>query len=81
VTVFCAGPRRRTAGKVNFHTVGRSLLGPTGVDGLRRGAVIWQIFGGDGQFTGAAGIVSENFSVSSEGEMVDNQIARIFLPS
>src|SRR5262245_35406142 len=69
------------AGKVNFHTVGRGFLGPTGVDGLRQGAVIWQITGGEGQFSGATGLVTSNFSVTSEGEMVDNQIAQIFLPA
>lgn len=70
-----------TAGKVHFHTVGRGYLAPTGIDGLRQGAVIWQITGGDGQFTGATGVITSNFSVASEGEMVDNQMAHIFLPS
>jgi hypothetical protein len=70
-----------TAGKISFHTVGRGFLGPTGIDGLRQGAVIWQITSGDGEFTGATGVVTSNFSVTSDGEMVDNQIAQIFLPS
>src|SRR2546422_8181723 len=44
-----------TAGKVTFKTVGRGSMGPSPVSGVQRGAVIWEITGGDGHFRGAQG--------------------------
>ncbi len=68
------------AGKVTFKTVGRGLLGPSAMPGVQRGAVIWEVTGGDGQFRGAQGLITSNFTVGSEGEVVDDHFARLFLP-
>src|SRR5262249_35111053 len=38
-----------TAGSVRFKTVGHGVFGPSAVDGLQRGAVIWEATGGEGQ--------------------------------
>ena len=70
-----------TGGKVTFKTVGRGILGASGVMGLQRGAVIWEVTGGEGQFAGATGLITSNFRVGAEGEVVDNHFARLFLPS
>src|SRR5262245_43549252 len=35
-----------TAGSLRFGTVGTGVLGPSGIDGLQRGAVIWEVTGG-----------------------------------
>ncbi|MGH7268074.1 MAG: hypothetical protein ACREMB_24920, partial [Candidatus Rokuibacteriota bacterium] len=43
------------AGKVAFKTVGRGIIGPGPLPGLQRGAVIWEITGGEGRFAGAQG--------------------------
>src|SRR5262249_10476628 len=40
------------AGSVSFRTVGRGTLGPSPVDGLQRGAVVWEVTGGDGRLVG-----------------------------
>jgi hypothetical protein len=69
-----------TAGKVTFKTVGRGTLGASPVAGVQRGAVIWQVTGGDGRFSGAQGLITSNFTVGAQGEVVDDQFARIYLP-
>jgi len=69
-----------TAGSIRFRTVGHGVLGPSGVDGLQRGAVIWEVIGGEGQFAAATGLITSNFTVGAEGEVVDNQFAVLFAP-
>ena len=70
-----------TTGKVTFKTVGRGVLGPSGIQDLQRGAVIWEVTGGEGQFAGATGLITSNFTVGAGGEVVDNHFAQLFLPS
>lgn len=69
------------AGMVTFKTVGHGLLGPSPTSGVQRGAVIWEITGGDGKFRGAQGLITSNFTVGSQGEVVDDHFARLYLPS
>ena len=69
------------AGRLTFKTVGQGVLGPSGVDGLQRGAVIWEVSEGAGQFAGATGLITSNFTVGPKGEVVDNQYVRLFMPS
>ena len=68
------------AGRLTFKTVGQGLLGPSAVDGLQRGAVIWEVSEGTGQFAGATGLITSNFTVGSKGEVVDNHFVRLFIP-
>ena len=67
------------AGKVSFRTVGRGTLGASPVDGMQRGAVIWEVTGGEGRLAGAHGLITSNFTVNSQGEVVDDQFARLFV--
>jgi hypothetical protein len=67
------------AGKLTFKTVGRGVLGPSPINGLQRGAVIWEVTGGDGQFAGVTGLITSNFSVGAQGEVIDNQFAQLFV--
>ncbi len=69
------------AGGVTFKTAGHGVLGASGVDGLQRGAVIWEVTDGRGQFAGATGLITSNFTVGSKGEVVDNHYVRLFLPA
>jgi len=69
------------AGGVAFKTAGHGVLGASGVDGLQRGAVIWEVTEGRGQFAGATGLITSNFTVGSKGEVVDNHYVRLFLPA
>jgi hypothetical protein len=68
------------AGGVTFKTAGHGVLGASGVDGLQRGAVIWEVTEGRGQFAGATGLITSNFTVGAKGEVVDNHYVRLFLP-
>ena len=70
-----------SVGKVTFKTVGRGILGPSGIQDLQRGAVIWEVTGGEGQFAGATGLITSNFTVGAAGEVVDNHFTQLFLPS
>ena len=69
------------AGGLTFRTLGQGVIGASGVDGLQRGAVIWEVTEGRGQFAGASGLITSNFTVGSKGELVDNQYVRLFLPA
>jgi hypothetical protein len=69
------------AGKVSFKTVGRGVLGPSPLPGIQRGAVVWEITGGDGRFQNAQGLITSNFTVGAQGEVIDDQFARMYLPS
>ena len=35
---------------------------------------------GDGEFSGATGLITSNFTFSAEGDVVDNQYVRIYTP-
>lgn len=67
------------AGRVTFKTVGRGVLGPSGITDLQRGAVIWEVTGGEGAFAGTTGLITSNFTVGAKGEVVDNQFATLFV--
>lgn len=68
------------AGSLTFQTVGRGTLGPSGLEEIQQGAVIWEVTGGDGAFAGATGLITSNFTVDAQGKVVDNQFAQLFLP-
>ena len=67
-------------GSVSFETVGRGTVGPSPIDGWVHGAVMWTITGGEGRLAGARGLITSNFVASAQGDVVDNQIARLYLP-
>jgi hypothetical protein len=68
-----------SAGRVRFSTVGQGVMGTSGIDGLQRGAIIWEVTGGDGAFAGASGLITSNFSVDGTGTVIDNQFAQLFV--
>jgi hypothetical protein len=70
-----------TLGTITFKTVGRGVLGPAPLTGLQRGAVVWEVTGGDGKLRGAQGLITSNFTVGSVGEVTDDHFVRLFLPS
>ena len=67
------------AGSVSFVTVGRGTVAPSPIEGWTRGAVMWTVTGGDGVFTGARGLITSNFAVGVDGEVIDHHVARIYL--
>ena len=70
-----------TAGRVQFETLGRGRVGPAPVPGWVVGGVTWGITGGDGRFAGARGLITSNFTVSADGEVIDHHVTRLYLPS
>lgn len=64
---------------LRFSTIGEGYLGPSPEEGLAHGAVMWRIDSGEGQFSGATGIITSNFTFSSGGEVTDNQYGVIWL--
>ncbi|MGH7865317.1 MAG: hypothetical protein ACREQB_10025 [Candidatus Binataceae bacterium] len=67
------------AGKVTFKTLGRGM-GASPIDGVNRGAVVWEVTGGDGKLAGASGLISSTFTVDGSGQITDNHFAVLFLP-
>jgi hypothetical protein len=65
--------------KVAFSTVGQGHIGPTRDPKIRHGSVIWRIDGGEGQFAGASGLITSNFTVSDQGEVIDNHFGVLYL--
>jgi len=68
------------AGSVSFVTLGRGTVAPSAKPGWMCGAVIWAVTTADGTLAGAQGIITSNFTVSADGEVVDNHFARLYLP-
>jgi len=41
---------------------------------------MWQVDSGEGQFAGASGLITSNFSVSDTGDVVDHHFGLLFRP-
>jgi len=67
-------------GRVSFLTAGTGTVGPSPIEGWVHGSVMWIVTGGEGQFSGARGLITSNFVASGQGEVVDNQFARLYIP-
>jgi hypothetical protein len=67
-------------GKVRFETVGDGHLGASPLPETQWGAVIWRITQGEGEFRGATGYITSNFTVGAGGYVVDNHYVRMVLP-
>jgi hypothetical protein len=67
-------------GTIEFRTLGKGYMFPSGIEGLQRGGVLWEVTHGTGQFVRATGVITSNFSVSSDGKVVDNHFAVLYLP-
>ncbi len=62
----------------SFATVGAGSFKAGPDSGGMHGAVMWRITRGFGQFRGAKGYITSNFSVDSEGRLVDRQVGQFF---
>ena len=63
---------------LNFSTVGQGIIGASANSGTQSGSVIWKIESGEGQFANASGFIASNFTVDTEGNVIDNHLAVIF---
>jgi hypothetical protein len=55
-------------------------VGPAPRPGWVVGGVVWRVTAGDGVFDGAGGIIASSFTVSADGEVIDDHVARLYLP-
>ena len=67
-------------GNLQFDAIGLGYIIESPIAGLNYGAVLWNVTGGDGEFSGATGVVTSNFSFAEDGKIVDNHYVRIFTP-
>jgi hypothetical protein len=65
--------------RLRFSTIGQGYIGPSAVPGLKQGAVMWQVEGGEGRFKGAQGLITSNFILSDAGKVTDHQTGVIFV--
>jgi hypothetical protein len=70
-----------SAGTVSFVTVGTGTVGPSPISGWQNGAVTWAVTGGDGRLAGVRGLITSNFTVNGDGQVVDNHFARLYVPA
>jgi hypothetical protein len=69
-----------SAGTVAFETIGRGWVAPAPQPGWVFGGVLWTITTGAGAFAGARGLITSNFTVSADGEVIDDHFTRLYLP-
>lgn len=65
--------------RLRFTTVGQGYLGDSAEPGLKSGAVMWRVEGGDGQFAGASGYITSNFTMDGAGNVTDHQFGVIYV--
>ena len=64
---------------LHFSTIEHGYLGDSADAKLKSGAVMWRVDGGEGQFAGASGYITSNFTLSDAGDVIDNQFGVIFV--
>jgi hypothetical protein len=65
--------------RLRFSTLGQGYVGPSTESDVRQGAVMWRVEGGQGQFEGAQGLITSNFTISPMGEVTDHHMGVIFV--
>jgi hypothetical protein len=65
--------------RLRFSTVGQGYLGDSPEPKLKSGAVMWRVDGGEGQFAGASGYITSNFTLDEAGHVTDNQFGVIYV--
>ncbi|HEX6210024.1 MAG TPA: hypothetical protein VF136_04560 [Methylomirabilota bacterium] len=68
-----------SAGRIQFETIRRGWVAPAPRAGWMIGGVVWTITGGDGAFVGVRGLITSNFTVSEEGQVIDHHVTRLYL--
>lgn len=64
---------------LHFSTVGQGYLDKSADPALQHGSVMWRVDSGEGQFAGASGLITSNFTLSTTGEVTDNHFGVIFV--
>jgi len=66
--------------QLRFSTVGSGYLAPSADARRKQGTVMWRVDGGEGQFTGASGLITSNFFVDEQLGMVDHHFGVLLVP-
>jgi hypothetical protein len=69
-----------TGHTLRFSTAGNGHVSPGIESGMIAGAASWQIEAGDGQFAGARGFITSNFTITPSGDRCDLHCGVVFLP-
>jgi hypothetical protein len=64
---------------LRFSTVGQGYIAPAADAALRHGTVTWRAERGEGQFEGASGLITSNFTIDGGGRVVDNHFGVLFV--
>jgi len=64
---------------LRFCTVGQGYLGASPDPKIKSGAVTWRIEDGEGQFKGANGYITSNFTLDEAGAVIDHHFGVIFV--
>ncbi len=65
---------------LRFSTVGSGYLSRSADPVRKHGAVVWRVDGGQGQLAGASGLITSNFFVGDDLQIIDRQLGVILLP-
>jgi hypothetical protein len=65
--------------RLNFVSIGEGWMDQSPDPLLKQGTVSWKVDGGEGQFEGAGGVITSNFTVSESGDVTDYQLGVIYL--
>ncbi|MBV8357725.1 MAG: hypothetical protein JO189_07275 [Deltaproteobacteria bacterium] len=65
--------------QLRFSTVGQGYLGTSTDPKPRHGSVTRRVEGGEGQFGGASGLITSNFTISEAGQVIDCHFGEIFV--
>jgi hypothetical protein len=64
---------------LHFSTVGSGFLGPSTDPSRQHGAVMWRVERGEGQLTGATGLITSNFFVGQDLTVVDHHFGVLLI--
>jgi hypothetical protein len=64
---------------LRFVSIGEGWMAESPNPELKQGTVTWSVEGGEGQFDGAAGVITSNFTVGEGGEVNDYHMGVIYL--
>jgi hypothetical protein len=64
---------------LEFSTIGEGYLAPSPEEELNHGIVMWRVECGTGQFEGASGLITSNFTCSAHGAVTDDQFGLIWV--
>ena len=66
--------------RLYFKTVGRGWMGESPDPTLKQGTVTWTVDRGEGQFAGAGGVITSNFTLDEKGEVSDYHLGVLYIP-